>query len=197
MTPSITLLYLVVLLLCFCASPVRTDGTTLEDDEANKKATASAALFEPVEALFVSAPSRFPKPTRKFKKDADTVQVIAQPTFGRHRANVDAVFAYAEGYQLPYYMMFMETLAATGFTGDVVLAIAEERIIKDHIVDYLKTFVVAQEGDDTTSSKPSVVVYQYPLECEADDGRRTVTPHGITDSAYITSQQILYLLLFR
>lgn len=177
MTTSSTLsLFIILLTTCILAI---TDATIIEDEsEAAKAAIASAALFEPVDSIRVSAPTHFPKPTRKFNDD--TVQVIAEPRFGAHRPNEDAIFAYAEGYRLPYYMMFMETLTATGYTGDVVLAIAEERIIKEDVSDYLKTFA---QGD---ASKPQIVVYQIPLECEGDpagDTRRTVTQHGDTDSA--------------
>jgi hypothetical protein len=177
MTRSTISLFLILLTTCCILLLSITDATIIED--AEKAATASAALFEPVDSIRVSAPTHFPKPTRKFNDD--TVQVIAKPTFGAHRRNQDAIFAYAEGYRLPYYMMFMETLTATGYTGDVVLAIAEERIIKEDVSDYLKTFA---QGD---ANKPHIVVYQIPLECEGDpagDTRRTVTPHGDTDSAY-------------
>ena len=166
----------------------------------DEDATASAALFEPVDAITVAAPSQFPKPTRAFQfvknnynstssnhhqYDPSQVDVIATPTFGRHRPDQDAVLAYAEGYTLPYYVMFMETLAATGYTGDVVLAVAEARIVKDHVVEYLKRFTYPSNQENGNKDKPNLVVYQYPLECEGDpagDGRRTVTKQGATDS---------------
>jgi hypothetical protein len=187
-TTASTITLFVILLTTTCLISI-SDAIIVkeaEDDESEKQAAAatsiaSAALFEPVDAIRVSAPTHFPKPTRKFNDD--TVQVIVEPTFGGpHRPDHDAIFAYAEGYRLPYYMMFMETLTATGYTGDVVLAIAEERIIKEDVVDYLKTFA---QGDST---KPHAVVYQIPLECEGDpagDTRRTITQHGETDSAWL------------
>jgi hypothetical protein len=187
MMMTTTTIFLFLILLTTACILSTTDAIIIDDeaDDSAKEAAAaaaiaSAALFEPVDSIRVSAPTQFPKPTRKFNDD--TVQVIVEPSFGGpHRPNQDAIFAYAEGYRLPFYMMFMETLTSTGFTGDVVLAIAEERIIKEDVADYLKTFA---QGD---ASKPHVVVYQIPLECDGDpagDTRRTVTQHGDTDSAF-------------
>jgi hypothetical protein len=131
-------------------------------------------LFEPSDVIAVNGPSHFPKPTRKID---DNATVIIEPTFGKHRPDADAIMAYAEGYQLSYYMMFMETLTATGFTGDVVLAIADDSYVREDVVDYLRTY-----ADRDDPNKPSVVVYQLPLDCEgSSDGKRTVTKHGDTN----------------
>lgn len=133
----------------------------------------------------MASPSQFPKPTRKID---DRAVPIVQPTFGRHRSNQDAVLAYAEGYKLPYYMMFLETLAETGFVGDVVLAIAEDRILKPHVKDYLLTFALPtathdSNNDEDHDGKMHVVVYQLPLDCEERDGQkgRFLLPSGDTD----------------
>lgn len=143
------------------------------------KETFDAELFEPSNVIRVSSPSHFPKPTRKIDDQAGP---IVEPTFGRHRADKDAVLAYAEGYTLASYMMFVETLKATGFTGDVVFAIAEKRIIKSDVEDYLRTFALNEEGGDG-DGELHVVVYQTPLDCEDVDGKpgRRVTPSGDTD----------------
>jgi hypothetical protein len=136
------------------------------------KETSDAELFTPSDAMrSISFPSTFPKPTRMID---DTAVPIVEPTFGKHRAQVDAVLAYAEGYALPYYRMFLETLHDTGFTGDVVLAIAEPALVKPEVEDYLRTYTLA--GDD--DGQLHVVVYQTALVCEARDGtlmgRRTL-----------------------
>lgn len=67
------------------------------------------------------------------------------------------------------YMQFMGTLAETGYSGDVVLAIAEHRIISDDVEDYLRTFV-------NDANKPNIVVYQHVLSCDNLDepGKRKV-----------------------
>lgn len=142
------------------------------------KETSDAELFEPSAEIRVSSPSHFPKPTRKID---DKAVPIVEPTFGRHRSNKDVVMAYAEGYKLPFYMMFMETLKETGFKGDVVLAIAEKRIIKADVEDYLRTFALDDDHDD--DDQMHVVVYQTHLECTERDGTtgRHLTPLGETD----------------
>lgn len=153
-----------------------------------------AHLFVPSDEITVNSASHFPKPTRKI---ADNVTIIVEPTFGRHRSEQDAVFAYAEGYELSYYMQFMETLTSTGYKGDVVLSIAEERIVREDVVDYLKTFA---QGD---REKPNLVVYQIPLDCDGEPGnkRRVSSRTGDTDGEFrkrwtLSSKKFLTALLF-
>jgi hypothetical protein len=143
-------------------------------------------LFAPVPeelGMFVP-PTQFPKPTHLIPKytsnstSTTTVVVdvvpIVRPILGRHRTNVDAVFAYAEGYKLPYYMMFVETLKETGFTGDVVLAIAEDRILQPNVKDYLATYALPVRDDEDHENEEEkeedgelhVVIYQMNLDCE-------------------------------
>ena len=144
-----------------------------EEWKAAVKETSDAALFEPSNIVNVNSASHFPKPTRAID---DSACVIVEPTFGQHRPEADAVMAYAEGYHLSFYMMFLETLKDTGYRGDVVLAIAEESIVRPDVVDYLKTYA---QGDP---DKPGVVVYQMPLDCDGEPGnKRRVTRMGDTD----------------
>ena len=138
-------------------------------------------LFVPSEAICVNAPSHFPKPTMPLGDNNATI--IVEPTFGKHRPEQDAILAYAEGYRVSYYMQFLETLTETGYRGDVVLAIAEPRIIREDVVDYLKTFT-STHGEGS-ADKPNVVVYQQQLACEARDGdvenQRRTNKNGDTD----------------
>jgi hypothetical protein len=68
--------------------------------------------------------------------------------------------AYAEGYDLAYYMCFIETLRNTGFDGDIVLAVASHELLGKNVEDYLR-------------SKENVIVYIHELHCFESDG---VTP---------------------
>jgi hypothetical protein len=99
--------------------------------------SSSSELFEIAHEIEVVAPSQFPKPTWLLH-DPDVV-VVAEPTIGKHRPDKDVVMAYAEGYALPYYMCFIETLRATGFDGDIVMAIADYSLLESNVLDYLKT----------------------------------------------------------
>ena len=175
--PSFWLLLILVLSLLVAPSSVWAKDAAFQ---AAIKETSDAALFEPCEEIKVSAPTYFPKPTRKID---DHAVPIVEPTFGVHRPNRDAVMAYAEGYHIPYYMMFMETLRETGFTGDVVLAIASPKIIKPDVVDYLRTFALPDDADPD-DDQMHAVVYQLPLECKNDDGsteRALIPRSGDTD----------------
>lgn len=135
---------------------------------------SESELIEPSRLIQVAAPTHFPKPSHWLGENAT---VLITPSFGRHRPAQDAIFAYAEGYQVEYYIMFLETLSKAGFMGDVVLAIAENRIAYPDVVDYLQTYVNAPPG------KPNVVIYQVALDCDGDDGTklRRVMPSGQTD----------------
>eukprot|EP00538_Stauroneis_constricta_P006584 CAMPEP_0119546688 /NCGR_PEP_ID=MMETSP1352-20130426/998_1 /TAXON_ID=265584 /ORGANISM="Stauroneis constricta, Strain CCMP1120" /LENGTH=430 /DNA_ID=CAMNT_0007591413 /DNA_START=52 /DNA_END=1344 /DNA_ORIENTATION=- len=124
-------------------------------DESSK-----SELFEIVHSIQVQAPSHFPKPTRMVNASDPTIEVVVEPTIGAHRADQDVVMAYAEGYQLPYYMMFMETLRKTGFDGDVVMAIADYNLLADDVLDYLKT-------------QDNLIVYVHTLDCYESD---SITP---------------------
>lgn len=70
------------------------------------------------------------------------------------------VQAYAEGYELAYYMCFIETLRATGFEGDIVMAIADKTMVAKNVEEYLR-------------SQENVVIYMHELHCYEPDG---VTP---------------------
>lgn len=121
----------------------------------------TSQLFAPCDAIRVLPPSRFPKPTKFLRHENATV--VVEPSFGRHNRTADAVLAYAEGYALPYYRMFLETLQGTGFRGDVVLAVAEPRLVEADAELYLREF-----AEDATNPV-NLVVYQMPLECDNGD----------------------------
>mmetsp|Transcript_44010 Transcript_44010/g.106710 ORF Transcript_44010/g.106710 Transcript_44010/m.106710 type:complete len:452 (-) Transcript_44010:181-1536(-) len=150
-SPSIAFLIALSLLILFNDLVVEGKGAF----EPVIKEDSSSELFEIAHEIAVSPPTYFPKPTWLLN-DPDAV-VVAEPTIGKHRPEQDVVMAYAEGYSLPYYMCFIETLRETGFDGDIVLAIASYDLLEKNVLDYLKT-------------KENVVVYIYELHCLQSDG---------------------------
>jgi hypothetical protein len=115
-------------------------------------------LFSPADDIKVLGPTSFPKPTDALEPYGAVP--IVQPAFGKHRPNVDAVFAYAEGYSTGYYLNFIESLRGTGFDGDLVLAIAELPLVHSGVMEYL-------------TSQENVIVYHSDMDCFAED---QVTP---------------------
>mmetsp|Transcript_6845 Transcript_6845/g.19833 ORF Transcript_6845/g.19833 Transcript_6845/m.19833 type:complete len:436 (-) Transcript_6845:344-1651(-) len=115
-------------------------------------------LFEIAHEIEVKAPSFFAKPT--YPLNDPNVEVVVEPEIGRHRPDQDVVMAYAEGYPVEYYMCFIETLRATGFDGDIVLATSEYDMLMENVLDYLKT-------------QENLVVYIHKLDCFGPDA---VTP---------------------
>jgi hypothetical protein len=145
--------FFVLILLAFLTQPTFANN---DDWKPIIKDDSSSELFEIPPEIRVSAPSAFPKPTRLL--NSSSVVVVAEPTIGKHRPDNDVVMAYAEGYTLPYYMCFIETLRNTGFDGDIVLAIADYPLLERNVLDYLK-------------SKENVVVYIHELSCETSQGK--------------------------
>ncbi|OEU08653.1 hypothetical protein FRACYDRAFT_196245 [Fragilariopsis cylindrus CCMP1102] len=119
---------------------------------------SSSSLFEISKEIQVNSPSKFPKPTYPFNDPK--VEIIVTPEIGKHRPDADVVMAYAEGYGLAYYMCFIETLRATGYDGDIVLATSEYDLLAPYVLDYLK-------------QQSNLIVYIHQLDCYESDA---ITP---------------------
>lgn len=64
--------------------------------------------------------------------------IILKPTFGLHRPGQDAVFVFAEGYDLHVYALFVVSLRKTGFNGDIVMSVASREKLKPGVEKFLK-----------------------------------------------------------
>lgn len=127
-------------------------------DESTREVHDS--LFNPSNQYSVLGPTRFPKPTDMVGKNAT---IIVEPTFGKHRPDQDAVLAYAEGYDLVHYLVFVESLKGTGFEGDIVLAVSALENLREGVEEYLRqcdtcvvyatNFTCSADGFETTSSR--------------------------------------------
>jgi hypothetical protein len=132
---------------------------------------SDASLFQIASELQIIGPTHFPSPTRLL---GDNVTVILMPSFGTHRSQNDAILAYAEGYTIQYYLMFMETLREVNYTGDVVLAIGHDSYLNEGVKDYLKTYS-SDHIDEIASDRPNLVVYQLDLDCDGTlDNKRAI-----------------------
>ena len=76
--------------------------------------------------------TEYPSPAKGYKP-------VSEPTFGAHRSHVDAIFALAEGYDLKIYLLFIESLKATGFTGDLVLSVSAISDLSRGVEEYLRS----------------------------------------------------------
>jgi hypothetical protein len=173
---------------CLALSLLFSLQTVASQTVDNFRNASQADLFSPCPQISVLGPSQFPKPT-DYSQRTDLVPVI-QPILGKHTSSNDALFAYAEGYTVGYYLLFLETLSQTGYTGDVVLAIAEERIVDQEAFEYLRDYAARPTG-------PRLIVYQTDLTC-ADKGsgpgkRHLLSRSGDTDGEYITDQLYIYI----
>ena len=107
----------------------------------------------------------FPKPSSLANPNA---QVILQPTHGTHNPKSDAVFAFAEGYQLHTYVGFVESLKATHYQGDVVLSVSHRTKLSTGVQDYLN----ADHGDI------NLVYYAVDWTCWKKNGDRISNTNG-------------------
>ncbi|GKY95624.1 hypothetical protein MPSEU_000523700 [Mayamaea pseudoterrestris] len=175
------------LLLLLLALSFPSPRTSAADDAAawkpTRKEESDAALFQVSDQVRVIGPTQFPSPTRTLDlRYNQTISILVRPSYGKHRPEADAILAYAEGYQVAYYIMFMETLQATGYKGDVVLAIANDSYLHDGVKEYLLKFVMnrddhIQQHEDSkqTGTQLNVIIYQLDLDCDGTpDGKRAV-----------------------
>ena len=93
--------------------------------------------------------------------------VVLKPTFGKHRDNVDAVFALAEGYDLKIYLLFIESLKATGFNGDLVLSVSALGSLKPGVEEYLRS-------NQISDNEIGVNVVAYTVTWTCYDGKGEV-----------------------
>jgi hypothetical protein len=107
-------------------------------------------LFQYADAAFVSGPTQFPRPTDYAGASAEP---YLQPVHGTHRPDEDAVIAFAAEYPLSSYLSFIESLRATGFSGDIVLAISPLDMRKPDVWEYL------------TEPDNHIVIYAPELIC--------------------------------
>ena len=107
----------------------------------------------------------FPKPSDLAGPNA---QVILQPTHGKHNPASDAVFAFAEGYQLHTYVGFVESLKATNYEGDVVLSVSHRSKLSTGVEDYLS----ANHGN------VNLIYYAIDWTCWKKNGDRISNTNG-------------------
>jgi hypothetical protein len=99
--------------------------------------------------------------------DADTAQkrkVIMEPVLGQHRDNVDAVFAFAQGYPLNAFCGFVGSLLETGYEGDIVLSVSSLDKLAEGVRDYLE-FLVHDKDNNNNGVKANLVVYAVDWQC--------------------------------
>ena len=128
---------------------------TAKEGKVKKAAVTAATKKDGAEPI-----KEYPSPAAMVGSDA---VVILEPTFGKHRPDEDAIFAFAEGYDIKIYLAFMESLKATGFTGDVVLSVSSLDKLKPGVEKYLR-------------AQPNLVVYTVDWKCYTGSGKLASGP---------------------
>lgn len=103
---------------------------------------------------------RWPLPSDKAGSDAT---ILLKPAFGFHRPSQDAIFAFAEGYDLPVYLALVESLTNTGYSGDLVLSISREANLKPDVKEYL-------QSKNTDAGGINIVAYEVNWSCFKQSG---------------------------
>lgn len=90
--------------------------------------------------------------------------VVLKPTMGQHRPRLDAVFSVAEGIELKTLALFVTTLRASGFLGDIVLSASPRDQMAPGVYDFLKYH-----------SQAGLVLYENVIEFEQNVLEHTPT----------------------
>lgn len=172
-SPRLIVAFLIVAVLLVAAIPKRRDsnnnnnnishdetqshrrlwGWEVDNEKFVEQTLHSHLPMFQVSDHIVMGPSVFPKPTAiAAQSPDDEIVAYITPSIGKHREDQDAVMIFASEYSLDTYILFISTLRATGFEGDVVMAISNLDYQKKDIKEYL-------EHD------PHVVVYVLELTC--------------------------------
>jgi len=158
--------------------------TQIDKEEPNKEQTD-----------VVQRKEEFPSPA--YHDKFPNSRVILKPTIGEHRSDADAIFAFAEGYDLNIYLGFIESLKATGFTGDLVLSVSALDSLKNGVEEYLRSHsnshtekaaadIDGNDYDDEVVEHLNVVVYTVKWNCFTGDGKLADGPNeGIRKCALV------------
>ena len=101
----------------------------------------------------------WPSPTDLVGPDTT---ILLEPAFGSHRSNSNAIFVFAEGYDLSIYLAFVESLSNSGYKGDVVISISTENKLKPGVKDYLTS--------KNTGEGLNIVGYEVEWNCFKQSG---------------------------
>merc|ERR1719232_1754322 len=88
-------------------------------------------------------------------------EIKLNPFSGSHRTSKNAIFAFAQGYDLGVYVSFLESLRATGYADDVVLSISADA--SQDVLEYLK-------------SQDNVIAYVDKWDCVNGKGESVSNP---------------------
>lgn len=120
-----------------------------------KKRSGESESVEPPQSSY-----RWPPPSEMAGPDTT---ILLKPAFGIHRPDHDAIFAFAEGYDLSVYLALVEPLINTGYSGDLVLSISREENLKPDVKEYLLS-------KNTETGGINIVAYEVNWTCFKQSG---------------------------
>lgn len=100
------------------------------------------------------------------KKAGDDATILLKPAFGTHRPSSNAILVFAEGYDLSIYLSFVESLANTGYSGDVVFSISNESKLKPGVKEYLLSKTKNSQSDKGVN----IIAYEVEWTCFKKSG---------------------------
>ena len=171
------LLLFVLLLLSVKAQEVQDKN---HDDDNNPQ--NDLKLLQPLSSSSTTmirtlGPTVFPKPTdfverqRNDKNIGNRTTVIPylRPILGSHRADQDAVIAFAAEYPVKNHAVFLNTLLVeSNFTGDVILIVSPLDVQDTAKMEFWKSL----------SRQHSLIIYAPTLECFNAEGESVPSAKG-------------------
>ena len=124
-------------LLTSCIAAAFADDSDVLNHEYDEEIIKHLNLFHFSEEAQVLGPTSFPRPTDNLSNVEGEIVPYLKPVHGKHRPDKDSVVAFAAEYPLSNYVVFIESLRAAGFDGDIVLAISPLDMRKEDVWEYL------------------------------------------------------------
>lgn len=138
-------------------------SVVIEDQENDDDEQQQQQQQQPVSKVINRVPSvnaNWPPPSQKA---GDDTTILLKPAFGSHRSSSNAILAFAEGYDLSIYLSFVESLANTGYEGDVVFSISNESKLQPGVKEYLSS-------KSSQSTGVNVIAYEVEWTCFKKSG---------------------------
>ena len=104
-------------------------------------------------------------------------EIKLTPQSGKHTPTNNAIFGFAQGYDMDIYVNFLETLSITGYKDDVVLSVSAD--VSPEVLEYLathKNVIVYKDEWDCHGLMRCKVTNLYYKDGKAVEDRRAPRP---------------------
>lgn len=164
-------IFIIGVLLAIISAHYINDSVQKESSSTTTKAKTKATISSKAIEHDVN---NFPNPLKPIIELAQGEKFhLTRPIFGQHNPSSDAVLVFANGYQPPAILRFVESLINTGYDGDIVLGLDYERLIKS-LQEKGEAF---KQYIQHRSKFFGLVVYNVELQCAPNNPTLCTAPN--------------------